>query len=85
MAPFPPQWGVDAMRMLDIDVPEFFVTHIGKVERVGAGCIRLTLCVMRNDMLEPRYSCIWPIDCLLSRHDLVALIGKDVLGEQTAH
>lgn len=73
------------MRMLEIEVPEFFVTHIGKVERVGAGCLRLTMCVTRNDALEPRYACIWPIDCLLSRSDLVALIGADIVNSQTAH
>ena len=73
------------MRMLEIDVPEYFVTHIGGVERVGAGCLRLTMCVMRNDVLEPRYACIWPIDCLLSRSDLVALIGTNIVNSQAAH
>ncbi len=73
------------MRMLEIDVPEYFVTHIGKVERVGAGCMRLTMCAMRGDVLEPRYSCIWPIEQLLSRYELIALLGPEILGEATAH
>ena len=74
------------MRMLELEVEEFFVTHIGKVEKLAANCMRLTMCVQKGDVLIPRYACIWPIDCLLSRHELVAMIGKEVLGEeQTAH
>lgn len=69
------------MRMLELDVPEFFVTHIGKAEKVSTSCMRLTMCVIKGDVLEPRYACIWPIDCLLSRHELIAMIGKQVLGE----
>lgn len=74
-----------AMRMLEIDVPEYFVTHIGRVERLSGNCLRLTMCVLRGETLEPRYCCIWPIDQLLSRNELVALIGKDALGEHTTH
>lgn len=73
------------MKMLDIDVPEYFVTDIGKAEKLAGNCMRLIMCVRRGDVMEPRYSCIWPIDCLLSRGELVALIGKDVLGEVSTH
>lgn len=73
------------MRVLEIDVPEYFVTHIGRAERVGAGCMRLVMCVQRGEILEPRYSCIWPVENLLSRSDLVAMLGKNILGESAAH
>ena len=73
------------MRVLEIDVPEYFVTHIGKAEKLAASCMRLTMCVQKGEVLEPRYTCIWPIECLLSRAELVRLIGGDVMGDATTH
>ena len=73
------------MRMIDLDVPEYFVNRIGKVEKIGGNCIRLTMCIQCGDLLTPKYTCIWPIECLLSRAELVAMAGQEVLGELTAH
>jgi len=71
--------------MIDLDVPEFFVTHIGKAERLGGNCIRMTMCVEHGDGLEPRYRTIWPVECLLSRNELIDLIGRDTLREVAPH
>lgn len=73
------------MRMLELEVPEYFVTKIGRAERLAGNCVRLTMCVQKGEILEPRYSCIWPVECLLSRHELVALVGRDVIRELVAH
>lgn len=72
------------MRVLELDVPEFFVTDVGKVERLGS-CVRFLMCVRRGDVLEPKYSCIWPIELLLTRNELVARAGHAALGEMVTH
>jgi hypothetical protein len=73
------------MRILDIDVPKYFVTHIGKADQLAGNCIRLTMCVQRGDALEPRYACIWPIIQLPTRNEIVALVGNGVLSELATH
>lgn len=74
------------MRMLEIEVPEYFVTHIGHAERLGASCVRMVMCAPRRDVLEPRYSCVWPIDnLLLCRSELIARIGRSDWGVTAAH
>jgi hypothetical protein len=72
-------------RLLELDVPEYFVTHIGRAERIPGNCVRFWMCMQRGDILEPRYTCIWPVECLLSRHELIALVGKDAIRELTSH
>lgn len=73
------------MQMLDIDLPEFFVTHIAKAERLSGDCVRLTMGIGYDNIIEPRYSCIWPIQRLLSRHELLARYGGNIFQEEQAH
>lgn len=72
------------MRMLELDVPEYFVNAVGQVERLGS-CVRLTMGLRRAEIIEPRYVCIWPIDALMSRNELIGLMAQDVLGEKAKH
>jgi hypothetical protein len=49
------------MPMLEMSVPEYFVTHITKVAPAGGDCIRMFACVQRGNVLEPVYSCVIPM------------------------
>lgn len=71
--------------MLELEVPEYFVTTIGRVERLGGNCVRLTMCVQKGNVLEPRYTCIWPIECLMTRAQLVTVINQAGIGEVITH
>lgn len=71
--------------MLESNCPEFFVTHIGKTERIAGNCVRLYCCVQENDYLVPVYRSVWPIANVLAREQLVALIGRAAFGEATTH
>lgn len=71
------------LQMLEMSVPEYFVTHIGRAERIAGGCVRLYACVQRGKYLEPVYSAVWPIEGLLMRRQLIAIVGDT--GETTAH
>lgn len=47
--------------MLDtFGVPEFYADHIGAIEDVGNGMIRVVKCVKRQGVLVPVYSFIAP-------------------------
>lgn len=64
------------MRMLEgVSVPEFFVTHIGKVERLP-GCIRFYVCVQEGENLLPIYRSIWPQQSLVVKDHLFAMMGE---------
>ena len=75
----------DVPTMLEASCPEYFVTHIGKAERICGGCVRLYACVIRGDHLEPVYSAIWPVESLLMRKALLDIVGTPALEEATAH
>jgi hypothetical protein len=53
--------GDEPLPMLDLDVPEFFISHI-RIEPAGGNCIRIFGCVERSGQLIPRYSVIIPLD-----------------------
>lgn len=64
------------MRMLEgVTVPEFFVTHIGKVEKLP-GCIRFYVCVQEGDYLVPIYRAIWPQQSLVVKEHMFAMLGE---------
>lgn len=73
------------MRMLELEVPEYFVTHIGKAEKLAVNIVRFTMCVQDNGVLMPRYKTIWPIECILSRTELMRVIGQDIMGDAITH
>lgn len=72
------------LEMLEMPVQDFFVTHIGRVERVGTTCVRLYACVVRGQYLEPVYTAVWPVEYLAARPALVKILGP-LRGERTAH
>ena len=47
-------------------VPEFFSTHIGSIEDIGSGLIRIVRCVERNGELIPVFSCVMPAMSVLN-------------------
>lgn len=47
--------------MLEMSCPEFFATHIGRVEPAGGDCVRIYFCVLKNGVLEPVYTRIAPL------------------------
>lgn len=49
--------GKDSLPMLDIDVPEYFISDI-RIETAGGGCIRVFGCIERRGVLIPRYSAV---------------------------
>ena len=72
------------LQMLEMPVQDFFVTHIGRVERVGTSCVRLYACVVRGQYLEPVYSAVWPVEYLATRTAFVKILGP-LRGERTEH
>ena len=48
-----------------IGVPEYFTTHLGSVEDVGNGLIRMVRCVQRNGVLIPVFSVVLPFASLV--------------------
>lgn len=58
--------GDDALPMLEMSCPEFYVSHIGRIESAGGDNLRLYMCVKRGNALEPVYSVVIPIDILAS-------------------
>lgn len=45
-------------------VPEFFVTDIGKMEMAGGDCVRVFQCIRRGNELIPVSAVVMPINCL---------------------
>lgn len=76
---------VEQLPMLDLDVPEFFATNVGLVERVGGNCLRIYACVKHGNHLKPVYSVIWPIDMLLARSEIMACLVEHLTEDMTAH
>lgn len=65
-----------------VGVPEFFVTHLGPIEDVGNGLIRVIRCIMRNGELVPVFSCVQPAASLLKlgpvfRERALEIVGMD--------
>jgi hypothetical protein len=55
----------EAPRMADaFGVPEYFYTHIGKIEEAGGGCMRVYCCIKREGVLLPVFTVIMPADAL---------------------
>jgi len=73
------------MKMLELDVPEYFVTHIGRAEKLASHIVRFTMCVQDNGVLHPRYKTIWPTECILSRTELARVVGKEIMGDCATH
>lgn len=46
-------------------VPEFFATHIGEVEYLEGGIVRIVRTVSRAGVMMPVYSLITPLECVL--------------------
>lgn len=40
--------------------PEFFFTHLPKIEPAGGGCLRFHCCVRRGEIFEVRFYCVVP-------------------------
>jgi hypothetical protein len=51
----------DALPMLEISVPEFFATEIGRIEPAGGANLRIYMCVRRGKVLIPVFSVVLPI------------------------
>lgn len=68
------------LEMIEMPCPDFYATHLGKVEDAGGGNVRLYLCIRRGDHLEPVYSVVIPGDCL---HGM-AMATAQVAEPQTA-
>lgn len=51
--------------MLEMSSPEFFWTHIGKIEEAGGSNLRFYCCVQKGSGLEPVFTCVIPIDQLV--------------------
>lgn len=54
----------NALPMLEMTCPEFYITHIGRIEDAGGGNFRLWCCILRNGALEPTVTMIVPKDFL---------------------
>lgn len=52
------------LEMMEMSCPDFYATHLGKVEDAGGGNIRLYLCTRHGGHLEPVYSVVIPGECL---------------------
>lgn len=64
------------MQMIEgVSVPEYFVTHVGKVEKIG-GFVRMWICSQEGAILVPIYRAVWPAENLLVRHEIFSLLGE---------
>ena len=51
----------DPLPMLELSVPEFFVCKIGRVEPAGGDCVRIWMCNIKGNFLEPACTLVIPI------------------------
>ena len=51
-------------------IPEYFATHV-RTEDAGGGCIRIYNCTLRNGVLIPQYTVVFPAACLVTQAKLV--------------
>lgn len=65
--------------MLEMSAPEFFWTHIGKVENAGSNCLRFYCCVMKGDALEPVFTCVMPIPEVIQAGNFATTIASKFL------
>jgi hypothetical protein len=63
-----------------VGVPEFFVTHLGPVEDVGNGLIRIVRCIERGGNLIPVFSCVMPAAGLLKSVPALTDRARDIVG-----
>lgn len=54
----------DTIPMLEVTCPEFYITHIAKIESAGGDNFRLWCCILRNGTLEPMCTMVVPKDFL---------------------
>jgi len=75
------------MEMMDtFGVPEFFADHIGAIEDVGNGMIRVIKCVRRQGTLIPVYSFICPATMAIHNDGLMRTFAlRMVQGGDRAH
>jgi hypothetical protein len=63
-----------------VGVPEYFATHLGGVEDVGNGLIRVIRCIMRNGTLIPVFSCVMPAGMLLKNMPVITDRAREIVG-----
>jgi hypothetical protein len=67
-----------------IGVPEYFTTHLGSVEDVGNGLIRMVRCIQRNGVLIPVFSVVLPFASLVDVQRIREKVRKIVVMEESA-
>lgn len=78
--------GGDPLPMLDLDVPEYFISAI-RIEPAGGDCIRIYGCIEKHGQLIPRYSVIIPLDksAIMARQTFQAIADQhnrfQIIGE----
>ena len=73
------------MKILDLNVPEYFVERIAKIEQIGGGCVRLYACIQRYDCLIPVYTTVRPVRSLVTQGELMRLLGPEFAGDMSSH
>ena len=63
-------------------VPEFFVTHCGKLEDIGHGLMRDIRCIKRGNLLQPVYSVVQPaLTVLQINRDMEKIVSAIIRGD----
>lgn len=65
--------------VLEISAPEFFWTHIGKVENAGSNCLRFYCCVQKGNVLEPVFTCVIPVQEVIAAGRFAAEIATTII------
>jgi len=60
-------------------VPEFFTTHLGEIEDIGNGLVRVIRCTKRNGVLIPVFSQVIPAAAVLESLPTVTNMARMVL------
>jgi hypothetical protein len=65
--------------VLEMSAPEFFWTHIGKVESAGSNCLRFYCCILKGNAYETVFTCVIPIPEMIAAGKHGANIASDFM------